>query len=62
MGKPLSPLFVQIIIDNLEKLILWPHLINEFIYWYRYVEDIIVCFAGTSRQLKTSKNTPPPYI
>lgn len=29
---------------------------NNFIYWYRYVDDILACFVGTERQLKTFLN------
>ena len=26
-------------------------LFKQFIYWYRYVDDIVTCFTGTDRQL-----------
>lgn len=54
MGSPLSPLLADIFMDNLEKQIFnsgHPQLKNVT-YWYRYVDDIIVLWTGTYRQLK----------
>lgn len=51
MGNPLSPLLAEIFMDNLEKIIHKHPMSNKFIYWYRYVDDIIANFTGTTRQL-----------
>lgn len=51
MGNPLSPLLAEIFVDNLEKQIFNHPLSKRFLYWHRYVDDIITCFSGTNRQL-----------
>ena len=51
MGSPLSPLLAEIFMDNLEQTLL-THKLNKYIqYYYRYVDDIIICWTGTQRQL-----------
>ena len=52
MGNPLSPLLAEIFMDFLENQISKHPLFNQFIYWHRYVDDILTCFVGTERQLK----------
>ncbi|KAL3283515.1 hypothetical protein HHI36_006654 [Cryptolaemus montrouzieri] len=56
MGNPLSPLLAEIFMDNIEKTIHKHLLSKHFPYWYRYVDDIIVCFTGTNRQFTVFKN------
>jgi len=51
MGSPLSPLLAEIFMDHLEKIIHKHKISNSFIYWYRYVDDVLACFTGTNRQL-----------
>ena len=42
--------------DNLENKIFKNTLSKKFLYWYRYVDDILACFIGTDRQLQTFLN------
>ena len=51
MGNPLSPLLAKIFMDHLENIICKHPLFKQFIYWHRYVDDILTCFTGTDRQL-----------
>lgn len=51
MGNPLSPLLAEIFMDNIESIISKHPLFKKFIYWYRYVDDVLACFIGTERQL-----------
>jgi Reverse transcriptase (RNA-dependent DNA polymerase) len=52
MGSPLSPLLADIFMDNLEQKILLTNLAKKhIIFWYRYVDDILVGFNGTNRQI-----------
>lgn len=52
MGSPLSPLLADIFMDHLESKILSSNLSNNHIlFWFRYVDDIIVGFNGTNRQI-----------
>ena len=53
MGSPLSPLSVEIFMNNIETIIHNNKITNNILYWYRYVDDIFTCFTGTSRQLDT---------
>lgn len=50
MGSPLSPLLADIYMDYLEGII-QTKFNNNVVYWYRYVDDVIVLFRGTDRQL-----------
>lgn len=51
MGSPLSPLLAEIYMDHLEDRILNSKQAKVCVkFWYRYVDDILVCFDGTSRQ------------
>lgn len=52
MGNPLSPLLAEIFMDSLENKISKHPLFSKFVYWYRYVDDILACFTGTDRQLQ----------
>lgn len=56
MGNPLSPLLAEIFMNNLEETIHKSDLHNLFLYWYRYVDDILTCFIGTNRQLSKFLN------
>lgn len=51
MGSPLSPLMADIFMDYFER----KHLVNEpnIQFYYRYVDDVIICWTGTSRQIDT---------
>ena len=51
MGNPLSPLLAEIFMNSLEEHVSKNPLFKQFIYWYRYVDDILTCFTGTDRQL-----------
>lgn len=54
MGNPLSPLLAEIFMDNIENIIYQNNNFSkQFLYWHRYVDDILVCFLGTNRQLNT---------
>jgi hypothetical protein len=57
MGSPLSPLLAEIFLDHYEnKLFNSGHnLLNNIIYWYRYVDDILILWNGTDRQLDIFK-------
>lgn len=52
MGSPLSPLLSNIFMDSLENKIQKLSLSNNLIYWFRYVDDILILWKGTSRQLQ----------
>ncbi|CAK1596620.1 unnamed protein product [Parnassius mnemosyne] len=54
MGSPLSPLMADIFMDNFEK----QHIVvnQNILYYYRYVDDIIICWTGTRRQLDVFLN------
>lgn len=56
MGNPLSPLLADIFVNHLELIIHKHPQIQHFIYWYRYVDDILTCFTGTKRQLNIFLN------
>lgn len=49
MGSPLSPLMADIFMDYFENkyFVGQPHIL----YYYRYVDDIIMCWTGTLRQI-----------
>lgn len=51
MGDPLSPILAEIFMDYFETKIMKHPLSKNLLFWYRYVDDIIVCWKGTSRQL-----------
>ena len=42
---------MEIFINSLEEHISKNSLVKKFIYWYRYVDDILTSFTGTDRQL-----------
>lgn len=56
MGNPLSPLLAEIFMNNLETEISKHYLFKNCIYWFRYVDDILICFNGTERQLSNLHN------
>ena len=51
MGNSLSPLLAQIFMNSLEEHFRKNPLFKQFIYGYRYVDDILTCFTGTDGQL-----------
>lgn len=51
MGSPLSPLLAEIFMANLETTIEQTEPFKHIIFWYRYVDDVLAGFTGTSRQL-----------
>lgn len=51
MGNPLSPLLADIFMDNLENKISKLNNFKNCLYWFRYVDDILIAFTGTDRQL-----------
>lgn len=51
MGNPLSPLLAEIFMNNLEIIIHKHHLSKYCQFWHRYVDDILISFYGTNRQL-----------
>ena len=51
MGNPLSPLSAEIFMDNLEQKIKEISVFKNFLFWYRYVDDVFAWFLGTRRQL-----------
>ena len=58
MGSPLSPLIADIFMDNLETYFLkTPISKKHIIFWFRYVDDVLVGFNGTDRQLDIYLNT-----
>jgi hypothetical protein len=53
MGSPLSPLLAEIFMDNFEEKLFDSNekLIQNIVYWFRYVDDILCCWSGSDRQL-----------
>ena len=51
MGSPISPLLADIFMENIENQIFKSNESNSIIWWYRYVDDVIAGFNGSSRQL-----------
>lgn len=51
MGNLLSPLLAEIFMDLLDNQITSNPFFKHFLYWHRYVDDILTCFVGTERQL-----------
>lgn len=56
MGNPLSPLLAELFMDNLESKIHNHKLSKNFLFWFRYVDDIFACFTGNVRQLNIFSN------
>lgn len=54
MGSPLSPLLSDIFMDHLENEIILNNDLSKkhVIFWFRFVDDIIVGFNGTNRQIE----------
>ena len=56
MGSPISSILAEIFIHNIEQT----HILNtennkhahKIIYWYRYVDDILLMYKGSSRQIE----------
>lgn len=51
MGSPLSPLLADIFMDHFENKLFQIIQNNKILFWFRYVDDVLACFSGTSRQL-----------
>lgn len=49
MGSPLSPLMAELFMNDFENKNIVNN--NNILYYYRYVDDIIICWTGTDRQL-----------
>ena len=49
MGSPLSPLMAEIFMDHFER----KYVVGEpnIQFYYRYVDDVIICWTGTIRQM-----------
>ncbi|XP_061725625.1 uncharacterized protein LOC133531428 [Cydia pomonella] len=49
MGSPLSPLMADIFMDHFEN----QHIVgnNNILYYFRYVDDLIICWMGSMGQL-----------
>ena len=56
MGNPLSPLASEIFMDYLETKIRAHPYFKLFMFWYRYVDDVLAIFLGTRRQLQNFLN------
>jgi hypothetical protein len=55
MGSPLSSILAEIFLNHVENKYLWSEnnrLKNKIVFYHRYVDDTIVLFDGTKRQLK----------
>lgn len=53
MGSPLSPLLADIYMNEMEvNLLKSPHAKKHILFWFRYVDDILVGFQGTDRQME----------
>jgi len=56
MGLPISSILAEIFIHHIEQT----HILNKennkyankILYWYRYVDDILLLYNGNSRQTK----------
>lgn len=46
MGNPLSPLLAEIFMNNLENKFHKHSISKRFLYWHRYVGDIIAILQG----------------
>lgn len=53
MGSPLSPLLAEIFMAKFEEKLFMSNnpFLNKIVYWYRYVDDVLCLFNGTTRQL-----------
>ncbi|KAL1447597.1 hypothetical protein WDU94_009868 [Cyamophila willieti] len=57
MGSPLSPILANIYMNHFENKILQESkLKNNVISWLRYVDDILVIWSSSNRQLENFKN------
>jgi hypothetical protein len=54
MGSPLSPLMADIFMDHFEN----QHIVDNIniLYYFRYVDDLIICWTGSMSQLDTFVN------
>ena len=56
MGSPLSPLLAEIFMSIMEETILKPNknktFFNSIKFWRRYVDDILVIWSGSDRQIQ----------
>lgn len=63
MGSPLSCILAEIFLNNLENMFLWNEekmktykVINNIVFYFRYMDDTILLFNGCTRQLNILKN------
>ena len=56
MGSPLSPLLAEVFMSNLEENFLKSEYAKNISFWYRYVDDILVCFTGNDTDLQHTLN------
>lgn len=54
MGSPLSSILAELFLNHIENKYLWSDknkLKSKIIFYYRYIDDTLLSFNGTSRQL-----------
>lgn len=56
MGSPLSPLLAEIFMSDFEEKFLNTSFAENIFFWYRYVDDILVCFTGNNIDLQYTLN------
>lgn len=58
MGSPTSPLLAEIFMSHIEETIFNSKQVQQQVtFWYRYVDDVLVGFNGTERQLDSLLNS-----
>jgi len=56
MGSPISPILAEIFMNDFENRILKCSRFGRLIkYWARYVDDILIVWSGTDRQVDLSR-------
>lgn len=52
MGSPLSPLMAELFMEEIEKTIFESPLSQKIFFWYRYVDDILICYSGNIQEIQ----------